>query len=556
MSDETRAHPAIDRRRYRKVRRFFLRAALHITWWDLFLNLPALRFLRREPLPRWQRIARRYRELAVEMGGVLIKLGQYLSTRVDILPLEVTRSLSDLQDEVPQEPFEAILESLRQDLDRPLAEVFETVDEVALGAASLAQVHRARLVGGQEAVVKVLRPEIEVFVETDLKAIGLAVSWLKHLKFVRNRVDLDWLIDEFATTTRRELDLRLEGKNAERFAEHFAEDPQVLIPRVFWQATARRTLTEENVGALKVSDPDVLEAAGISPSEVARKLYHVYMEQIFVHEFVHADPHPGNLFIHPGDGEGGLPFRVAFVDFGMVAVIPERLKAALRELIIGLSQRDASRVVAALKQAGILLPGADLDELEEAAEAVFDRFWGAQLGQLNELAQKEAASLIKEFGRLLLDTPIQAQVDLMFTGRAIELLAGLATRLDPAFDPWGQTLPYAARLASRQAQKEVSGWAQGLVEAGRDLAGIPTNLAKVLALARRGRLVQRSSLAPDARRQLKRIDRGLRALQPTLAGGALAMAGAVLHSGGSLRLGTAFLAAGSLGLLWGFWKGI
>ncbi|MCB1036422.1 MAG: AarF/ABC1/UbiB kinase family protein, partial [Acidobacteria bacterium] len=138
MSEARSPGLAIDRRRYRRVRRFFLGVALHIGWWDLFLNLPALRFLRRDPLPRWRRLAHEYRELAVEMGGVLIKLGQYLSTRVDVLPLEVTRALSGLQDEVPEEPFEAIAQSIEEDLGRPLGEVFETVNPKALGAASLA----------------------------------------------------------------------------------------------------------------------------------------------------------------------------------------------------------------------------------------------------------------------------------------------------------------------------------------------------------------------------------------------------------------------------------
>ena len=558
MKDPTTPSAPIDRRRYRKVRRFFFRVALHIAWWDLFLNLSPLRFLRRDPLPRWVDLAHRYRELAVEMGGVLIKLGQYLSTRVDVLPLEVTRALSGLQDEVPQEAFEEILRSIRRDLGKEVSEVFEEIDEEPLGAASLAQVHRAQLVGGQEVVVKVLRPRIEILVETDLKAIGVAVSWLENLKFIRKRVDLDWLIEEFATTTRQELDLRLEGKNAERFAENFADDPEVKIPKIFWSATSRRTLTEENVAFLKIDDLDAFEAAGIDPSAVAKKLYRVYMEQIFVHDLVHADPHPGNLFVRPlpaEEGGSGGRIQIAFVDFGMVATVPDRLKSALQQFVIGLSQRDAGRVVAALKQAGILLPGANLEELEEAVETVFDRFWGAQLGQLNELAKSQAASLLKEFGRLLLDTPIQAQVDLMFTGRAFELLGGLATGLDPSFDPWGEAIPFAARLASRQARKQASDWGRELLEAGRDLAAIPTNLAQVLSLARRGRLVQRTALSPDMRRQARRFEGRLKALQGTLSGSALLITGGLLYTGSLETLGAVLLAAGLLGILWAAWRG-
>jgi predicted unusual protein kinase regulating ubiquinone biosynthesis (AarF/ABC1/UbiB family) len=551
--------PAIDPRRYRRVRRFFLRAAVHLAWWDIALNTPLLRAFRPDPLPRWRRLAGRYRALAVEMGGVLIKLGQYLSTRVDVLPFEVTRELAGLQDEVPEELFAAILASLEEDLGRPVDAAFAAVDPKVLGAASLAQVHGARLHSGEEVVVKVLRPGIEGLVETDLKAIGVAVRWLKHWRFVRKRVDLDWLMEEFATTTRAELDLTNEGHNAERFAALFADDPGVLVPKIYWQTTGRRTLTEENVAFLKIADVEALEAAGVRPGEVARKMYRVYMEQIFVHSFVHADPHPGNLFVHPleapEDPETGRPFQVVFVDFGMAAVIPERLRDALRDFIVGVGTRDAGGVVASLSKAGILLPGADLDELEAAAESIFDRFWGASFEQVNDLARKEAASLFAEFGRLLLETPVQAQADLLFVGRAFELLAGLATSLDSAFDPWTETIPFAKVLASQTVQRD---WKALLADLGiqaRELVKLPANAAHVLSQARRGRLVLRSSLAPDASRRLRKMERSLRRLQATVLAASLLVAGAVLYQGPRpWWLAAGVMAIGLAGLLWNAWR--
>ena len=298
----------IDFRRYRKVRRFVVRVFVHVVWWDVVLNVPGLRRFRRPALKRYQGIARRYRMLAAEMGGVLIKIGQFLSTRVDILPTAVTRELAGLQDEVPPEPFAAIVAQIEADFGRPLAEVFPWFSPGPLGAASLAQVHGARLPGGEPVVVKVLRPGIDVLVETDLAAARLALRLLKFWKRVRVRVDLDRLGAEISETTLRELDLAAEGHNAERFAEDFAGDRRIYIPKVFWQQSARRTLTLENVGYLKMADLAGLEAAGIRRSEVARDLYRVYMEQIFVHHFVHADPHPGNLFIRPLPVEGERPF--------------------------------------------------------------------------------------------------------------------------------------------------------------------------------------------------------------------------------------------------------
>lgn len=221
----------IDFRRYRKVRRFVARTFLHVLWWDMILNAPGLRRFRPPAAGRWARIARRYRLLAGEMGGVLIKIGQFLSVRVDLLPPEVTRELAGLQDEAPPERFEDIVRQIESDFGRPLAEIFASVSPEPVGSASLAQVHPARLLSGEAVVVKVLRPGIDVLVETDLAATGLAFRLLKVSRNLRRRVDLDRVAEEIATITRRELDLANEGRNAERFTEDFAGDARVAIPR-------------------------------------------------------------------------------------------------------------------------------------------------------------------------------------------------------------------------------------------------------------------------------------------------------------------------------------
>ena len=197
----------MDMKRYRKVRWFFVTAFLHVIFWDIILNRPVLRWFRTPPLPRWGKISRRFRDLAVEMGGVLIKLGQFLSIRVDILPPKVTSELAGLQDTIPAEKFEDIKTQIEADFERPLAELFEWISPEPLGAASLGQTHVARLASDQtEVVVKVLRPGIDVLVETDLAAIALALKWLKYYKRVSSRVNLDWLSQEFSTVTRNELD--------------------------------------------------------------------------------------------------------------------------------------------------------------------------------------------------------------------------------------------------------------------------------------------------------------------------------------------------------------
>ncbi|MEE8526342.1 MAG: AarF/UbiB family protein [Thermoanaerobaculia bacterium] len=527
--DSTTAATVIDRRRYRRVLWFFAKAFLLVFWCDVVLRLPLLRILRRDPVARWTRIAARFRALAVELGGVLIKLGQFLSARVDLLPSQITKELAGLQDEVPPADFEAVTRQIEEDFGRPLDQVFGDIRPEPVGAASLAQVHEAELRDGRAVVVKVLRPGIDVLVETDLRVVGRVIGWLRWWRFIRERVDLDWMVEEFTATTRRELDLRAEGRNAERFAENFADDPGVVLPRIFWEATAARTLTEENVAFIKITDREAMRAAGIDPAAVARKLYRVYMRQIFVHDFVHADPHPGNLFVKPAAGDGDA-FQIVFVDFGMVAEIPPRLRAALRLFIVGLGSRDAGLVVQALRDAGYLLPGADLAQLEDAFEAAFERFWGMELGRLNDLVMNEAWPLWKEFGRVLLETPIQVQVDLMFTGRAVELIGALTTDLDVEFNPWLELAPFAEMLASDAADKPWPARAAELFDRARRLADLPSQVDRVANLVQRGRLTVRSSLAPDSRRQLERLERAVDRLGLAVITAALLGSGALLYA--------------------------
>jgi predicted unusual protein kinase regulating ubiquinone biosynthesis (AarF/ABC1/UbiB family) len=537
----------IEFRRYRKMRRFVARVFLHALWWDVFLAVPPLSRFRISPAQRYRRIARRYRLLAVEMGGVLIKLGQYLSVRVDLLPPEVIAELAGLQDEVPPGPFADIARQIAEDFGRPVSAVFSAIDPQPVGAASLAQVHRARLPGGEEVVVKVLRPGIDVLVETDLAAAGLAIRLLKVWRRLRRRIDLDRLEAELRGTTRRELDLHAEGESAERFARDFASDPRVYVPRVFWPQSARRTLTLEDVGYLKIADLAELSRAGIERSQVARDLYRVYMQQIFVHHFVHADPHPGNLFVRalplagevpfapgqpvpPPPGDEKRSFQLVFVDFGMVAVIPERLHSALREYVIGLGTRDAARVVHSYVSAGVLLPGADLRRLEEALAEMLERFWGVRLGNLREVALAEAGHLLSEYRDLLYAAPFQLPVDLLYVGRAVGLVAGLATHLDPEFDPWAATLPFAERLAAGELR---AGWREGVREGvtqARALFGLPQRLATLLSRLERGSLSVQTTPAAESKRGRERLERAVRRLSWMIAAASLLLSGALLRA--------------------------
>jgi predicted unusual protein kinase regulating ubiquinone biosynthesis (AarF/ABC1/UbiB family) len=555
---------AIDQKRYLKVRRFFLKVLLHALFWDILFTYPILRIFRTSPLIRWKKLARDYRRIAVEMGGVLIKLGQFLSIRVDILPSEVTLQLSGLQDKVPAAPSDAIIKQIETDFGRPLSEIFTDFSDEPLGAASLAQVHQVVLNSGDSAVVKVLRPQIHILVETDLAAIRKAAGWLKFYKKVRERVDLDWLIDEFTMVTRNELDLMVEGKNAEHLNKIFSKNSNVYIPKIFWDFCRPRTLTMEKVDFFKIDDLEAIEAAGISPVQVADKLYRIYMEQVFETFFVHVDPHPGNLFIkplptveeskagvvgfYPGDPvsyQSNRSFQIVFVDFGMAVAIPERLRTALRDYVIGLGTKDAHKMVQAYIDAGALSAHQKVERIEEAHEALFDRLWGVRVGRFQNLAISEAKYFLKEYRDVIYHAPFQFQADMLFVMRAVGMLSGLTTRLDPDFDPWTKTIPYAERFAKAKTNKGWMGWQQEAEAVVYHVLDLPGQLDRVLKQARLGKLSVRNSFSSDAKKQIQQLENSIRRLGWMVLSSGLLIAGIFQQSEPRLSwvlLGCAFLA--------------
>ena len=325
----------IDPARHRRVRRFFVRMILQMILFDVIFSLPVLRWVKPPAMPRWRQIARRYKEMAVEMGGVLIKLGQFVSTRVDLLPQDVLHELAGLQDRVAPAAFEYVVRQLETDFAGPLADTFPAFEPEPVGSASLAQAHPARLPDGTAVVVKVLRPGIDILVDTDLAVMKQVCRWLDRFEHVRRRMNLDQLMAEFTATTLKELDMLLEMKNLQRFAEVCRGDPYVYVPQGYDDYCAPNTLTLEDVAYIKVNDSASLAAWGIDRCRVASRLYDIYMKQIFVTNFIHVDPHPGNLFIRPmpceSEAETGVrafapgavpvhcsnrPFQIAFIDFG------------------------------------------------------------------------------------------------------------------------------------------------------------------------------------------------------------------------------------------------
>lgn len=487
----------IDWRRYGRLSWFLAKTIVKLAWWDILFNRPLLGWLRAPPGPRWRGIASEFRVRAIETGGVLVKLGQFLSLRFDLLPPEVTQELAALQDRMPALPLEVIVLAIEADLDRPLQECFAWIAPEPIGSASLAQVHLARLHSGERVVVKVLRPGTRAQAELDLRVIALLIRGLKRFRRLRREIDLDRLLEEFDSVTRRELNLIAEGKNAERFARDFADDPQVYVPKVYWEYSGQHTLTLENVSYLRLNDRAAIEAAGIDPTQVAHELAQIFLRQIFMTYFIHADPHPGNLFVkplpHPAEtrvhsfapGErvpyrANRSFQIVLIDFGMAIEIPPKQRAWLRDFAIGLGTRNARRIVQSYAAGGVLRSGADPQRVEQMTAALLEHAQDLLVGIMPDLQQPEIRHFFAEYEDLVHNYPFQMHMDLLFMYRALGVVSSVVKRLDPDFDLSAAATPMATQLIVQTWQRDWRARWQALTTLGQLLATPPLQLDQVI----------------------------------------------------------------------------
>jgi predicted unusual protein kinase regulating ubiquinone biosynthesis (AarF/ABC1/UbiB family) len=545
------------RARYRHIMGFFARATVGFVYWEVVLPRFGLRALvRRTRSGRYRAIAANFRAMAIRMGGVMIKVGQFLSARLDILPAEITDELSGLQDEVPAEDFTAIRALAEAELGAPLEEKFESFEPGPLAAASLGQVHRARLrVDAPEAdrfrevVVKVQRPFIEQLIDVDFSALRRFGGWLMRYEPIRKRADVRALLEELSATVHREIDYLAEGKNAETFNVNFKGRKRIHVPRVAWSHTTRRALTLENVYAIKITDYEAISAAGIDRAEVAEVLFDTYLKQIFEDAFFHADPHPGNLFVTPVPATKSKPagWRLTFVDFGMVGTVPENLRAGLRDLLIGIGTRNAARVVQAYKTLDVLLPGADLKLLEQAETQLFDRFWGMSMSELRKVNHAEMRQFALQFRELMYEMPFQMPHNLLLLGRTVAILSGMCTGLDPNFNLWNQLAPYAQKLVADEGLSNWEVWLDEIGELVKELIALPAQAGHVLARLERGEL---NVNMPQVNRQIYHLEGAINRLVGSVIFAALLFGGVLLYRGGDVALGYVFWGLSGLALLW------
>ncbi len=377
--------------------------------------------------------AERVRMAFEELGPTYIKLGQVLSTRPDLVPVDFTNELSKLQDNVPSFAFSAAKRIIETEFGSPLEELFDFFDEAPFASASIGQVHKAGLKDGETVAVKVQRPSIKKIIEVDLE-IMLHLAMLVE----RNIIEIALyrpvkIIEEFARTLEKEIDYTIEATSMERFARHFLNDPTIYIPKVFRDMTTEHVLTMELVDGIKVSEIDRLDEAGLDRKTITVRGANFYLKQVFDFGFFHADPHPGNIFILPDN-------VICLLDFGMTGSVDRQTRENFVDFIDSVAHRHEAKATQVLLK---LTSWDDEPDIRQLERDVTD-FMGQHL--YKPLKNIEVGKLLSHLLNLISRHRLMIAPDIFLMMKTMATIEGVALILDPDFDMIAQTAPFIRRI--------------------------------------------------------------------------------------------------------------
>ncbi|MFH0962793.1 MAG: AarF/ABC1/UbiB kinase family protein [Planctomycetota bacterium] len=420
-------------------------------------------------------VAKRLAAAMQELGPTFVKLGQMLSSRPDLIPIEFTTEFRKLQDRV--EPFASSVafNIIEQELGKPIGEVFEEIAEQPFAAGSLAQVYTATLRGGEVVVVKVKRPGVYEKLREDTSLMrDLAELIVRHVAEWR-ALQPQMVVDEFERTVMRELDFVNEASNTARFHEEYEGNERILTPRVHWQYTANRVLVMQRITGENISDFERLDRLGIDRRELARTLAEAFLHQFFESGFFHADPHPGNILV---DDEG----RIGLVDFGMVGHVDENMRGQLARTLVAVPKRDLETILEVYSDLGVIPIRANVEELRPDLQRIIDKYYGMPLRLIDtKQVMNEVLAVTRRY-------QIRLPRDFVLLGKAFATAMGLAQSLDPEINLGEVIRPYARKLiVGRLSPERATRAAGSVLRQIKDLAlTAPRSIQGILRRAARG----------------------------------------------------------------------
>ncbi|NLN75192.1 MAG: AarF/ABC1/UbiB kinase family protein [Armatimonadetes bacterium] len=420
---------------------------------------------------------RRVRLALEELGGTFIKLGQILSTRRDLLPDDLVDELEKLQDEVPSLPYSEVRQVIEAEMGADPEELFATFEHNPVAAASIAQVHFATLRTGDQVAVKVQRPHIADAMETDFEILlNLARLLERSTSWARQQGVVD-IVRQIMEATREEMDFTLEGHNADRFRNNFADEPGVHIPKIYWEYTTKRVLTMERITGAKLNDLITIDSKPIDRKEIARLGAKLYLKQVLEDGFFHADPHAGNIFIEDNG-------RIALVDFGAVGRIDEDLREQIADLFLAIVRRDIKAIIDALLTIGIAPNDVDRTAMARDISRTVSKYYGLPIQQLR------AAEIVSKQMALARKYSIRIPADFTLATKTVVILDGIGRSIDPTFNIFEVAQPFAREMIRRRFSParlfvDMLNDVQG---AHRLLRSAPQDIASLLDSLQSGRL--------------------------------------------------------------------
>ncbi len=440
--------------------------------WQRFMpdrdGTPAMQFTRYE----------RIRLACEELGATFIKFGQILSNRADLFPQDLLMQLERLQDKVPSVPFTELKPKLEREYGKPLEDVFESIVEIPLASASIAQVHKVKLKTGEEAVLKIQKPSIRKSINADIEIMRDLAKILEN-NFPESAVFQPVeLVNTFEKAIRREMNFVTESASMKRFTKNFAEDKRVYVPKVYDELTTQKVICQEFVEGKKLSDVTAIKATGQLPEDVAKMGLDLYFIQVFDHGFFHADPHPGNIFIMP-DG------RLSFIDFGMMGTLAPEDQFILGDLMYYIYVQDTKKLADTID--AMSKGSTTIQKRQEFEQEVRDFLEQAHTTSISEV---EMSDIIEGLRKVMYEYKISISSNFHLLMRALIIIEGVGLTLYPEYNLMEEVQPYAKRImAKRYSPKELLKRVYGsLQEVGELALDLPNDIREILFKLKEGKL--------------------------------------------------------------------
>lgn len=435
------------------------------------------------------------RNILQGLGPTFIKLGQIASTRRDLVPDEIANELEQLQDQVSSFSYRKVREIIEEEFGETPENLFRDFDETPLATASIGQVHLAHLLSGEPVAIKIQRPDIQPIVETDLeiladlaKLMEAKLTWAKNYRISK-------MIHEFSTSLLDELDYTIEGRNGERITKQFKNDPTIHIPKVYWQFSTKKILTMEFIQGIKVSHFEQLDEKGYNRKVIAERITQSMLHQILIEGFFHGDPHPGNIYVLPGN-------EISYLDFGMIGRLNDEMKYQFASLLINLQLGNTKGMIKTFSSMDLLSDDTNLPSLKNALDGLKVKYYDIPLSEIS------LGGAVTDVLAIAYNHQIQIPTDLTILGKTLLTLEGIIEKLDPNFSMMEAIEPFGKQLLrDRYNPKNIvkNSWDQ-IVDNVEILSELPKNLKEITSTIQKGKL-RLDINVPELQLFLQRLDK-------------------------------------------------